>query len=86
MMKNECGKTREQNNPYEIWVAGDWEWRVLKKWQVNDDKPRARWFCAVSSPYLPGNEFELGDTYVSEIKGLARKLSPEEMKVRLSGK
>ena len=73
-MKNECAKTRPQDNPYEIWVNDSgWEWRVLKKWQVDDNKPYARWFCAVKSPYTYGS-FELGDVYVSDIKQNATRL------------
>lgn len=66
-------KTRPIDNPYEIWQTADgqWEWRVLKKWQVDDDKPFARWFCAVTSPFVaPG--YEYGDVYVQEIKSVAR--------------
>jgi len=68
-MKNLCGKMRSKDNPYEVWVAGDWEWHVLKKWQVDDDKPYARWFCLVKSPFVPYGE--MGDVYVSEIKSNA---------------
>jgi hypothetical protein len=67
-MKNECAKTRPTTNPYEIWRSkdGTWEWRVLKKWQADDDKPCARWFCDVHSPFVPDGE--MGDVYVREIK------------------
>lgn len=71
-MKNECLKERKTDNPYEVWRYGDWEWRVLKKWQVDDDKPYARWLCAVKSPFTYGS-FEIGDVYVAEIKGIAYK-------------
>ena len=76
-MKNECGKTRKQDNPYEIWVSfdGQWEWYVLKKYKAPDSEakdPYARWFCAVKSPFTYG-DFELGDVYVSEIKQNAIK-------------
>lgn len=63
---NPCAKMRKQDKPYETWVLGDWEWRVLKKWQRDDTKPHARWFCAVKSPYTFG-DYELGDTYASEV-------------------
>ena len=35
MSKNECGKMREKDNPYEIWRddSSGFEWRVLKKYQ-----------------------------------------------------
>lgn len=74
-MKNPCGKTRKIDDPYEIWkgkvsIMGDelnMEWRVLKKWQVDDDKPYARWFCAVQSEATFGG-WDYGDTYVADIK------------------
>ena len=75
--KNSCAKMRKIDQPYEIWQAGDWEWRVLKKWQVDDDKPYARWFCAVKSNFTYG-EFEYGDVYVAEIKSVAVRTYKEE--------
>ncbi|MAH48583.1 hypothetical protein CMI37_22350 [Candidatus Pacearchaeota archaeon] len=83
--KNKCLKERKTENPYEIWVSADgtWQWRVLKKWQVDDDKLYARWFCAVKSPMTMGS-FELGDVYVKEIKQYALKLSEEEMRLKLN--
>ena len=73
---NLCSKMRKVDNPYEVWKSydGSWEWRVLKKWQVDDDKPYARWFCAVKSPFTRGS-FELGDVYVKDIKSNAVKVS-----------
>lgn len=79
MAKNECGKTRPKDNPYEVWKSFDstWEWRVLKKYQ-NPEKeaknPYARWFCAVQSPNTFGS-FDMGDVYVSEIKENAIRVS-----------
>ena len=70
MSKNECGKMRDKDNPYEIWKGNGFEWRVLKKYQkpeLEAKNPYARWFCAVKSPYTWGSH-ELGDVYVSEIK------------------
>lgn len=75
-MKNTQAKTRPIDKPYEIWVDGDWEWRVLKKWQVDDDKPFAKWFCGVKSPYTYG-DYALGDVYVSGIKEAAIKIFDE---------
>ena len=73
-MKNECNKERRPNNPYEVWghspLLPDWEWHVLKKWQVDDTKPHGRWFCLVKSPTVP--EGEIGDVYVSDIKDVAQ--------------
>ena len=73
-MKNTCAKMRTKDNPYEIWRSpdGSWEWQILKKWQADDDKPYARWFCNVVSPFTPDGE--MGDVYVSEIKSQASKV------------
>jgi hypothetical protein len=71
-MKNLCSKTRNVDNPYEIYrsyLLPDWEWRVLKKYQSPENEaknPYARWFCAVKSPMTYGS-WEYGDTYFSEI-------------------
>ena len=73
MSKNECGKTRKVDDPYEIWVGvgqfEGWEWRVLKKYQSPEkekDNPYARWFCAVKSPMTYGS-WDYGDTYVKDV-------------------
>jgi hypothetical protein len=81
-MKNEFAKTRPKENPYEVWKnvrpvledeqAGTWTWNVLKKWQIDDNKMYARWYCFVTSPFCPDGEY--GDVYVSEIKSLAIKI------------
>lgn len=75
MIKNQCAKTRDVSNPYETWQTpdGSWTWKVLKKWQADDDKPFARWFCFVTSPYCPNGE--MGDTYVTDIKSNAVKIA-----------
>jgi len=80
--KNQCLKERKVEEPYEVWKTADgsWEWRVLKKWQVDDDKLYARWFCAVKSPYTFGR-FEYGDVYVKEIKENAFKQEQEKGKI-----
>jgi hypothetical protein len=69
-MKNLCGKTKPKEDPYEIWQLGDWEWRVLKKWQADDTQEWARWFCAVKSPFTH-DSYELGDVYASEVMSSA---------------
>lgn len=75
MASNPAAKMRPADQPYEIWRSADglWEWRVLKKWQVDDDKPFARWFCQVTSPMSPYGD--LGDVYVAEIKDNAVRVS-----------
>lgn len=68
--KNEKGKTRKVNDPYETYQAGDWEWRVLKHYQApNAEKrnPYARVFCAVKSPMTHGS-YDMGDTYLRDIQ------------------
>lgn len=74
-MKNECGKTRPVENPYEIWTAPGWEWRVLKKYQAPDKEIKnvyARWLCAVKSPHTFGS-WEYGDAYVKEVTDYATR-------------
>ena len=73
-MKNLCAKTRPKDNPYEVWQShnGSWTWQILKKWQGDDNKPYARWFCNVISPFVP--EGEMGDVYVLDIKQNANKV------------
>ena len=66
-------KTRNVNNPYEVYVLGDWEWRVLKHYQSpagESKNPYARVYCAVKSPMTWGG-YDLGDTYLRDIKGAA---------------
>ena len=72
--KNLFLKERGVENPYEVWKTpdGSWEWRVLKKWQIEDDKPYARWLCAVKSPFTYG-KYDIGDVYVKDIKSFAVK-------------
>jgi hypothetical protein len=67
--KNECAKMRPKENPYEVWQAGDWTWRVLKKYQSRENEalnPNARWFCLVITP-MTGKYGDMGDVYIREI-------------------
>lgn len=76
-MKNMQAKTVSVDKPYEIWQAGNWEWRVLKKWQTPEKEASneyARWFCAVKSPMTYGG-YDYGDVYVKDIKQLAVRVS-----------
>ena len=58
---------RPESKPYEVWQSSSgWTWKVLKKYQADDNKPHARWFCLVTSPYC--QDGEMGDCYVSEVK------------------
>lgn len=71
-MKNHCAKTVKRENAYEVWKSrdGSWTWHVLKKYQADDNKQYARWFCDVTSPIV-GDAGELGDVYVRDIKSQA---------------
>ena len=74
--KNECAKTRKVDNPYEVWSANDWTWKVLKKYQTPSKEaanPYARWYCCVTSPFTMGDG-DFGDVYVRDIKGSAIKI------------
>ena len=84
-VKNECLKERKVNNPYEIWYnpQAGWTWRILKKWQIDDNKPGARWFVAVKSPMTYGS-YDMGDEYVKNIKEYGIKMSDAGMMEHLS--
>ena len=73
--KNEKGKTRPVEYPYEIYTGfgplADWEWRVLKHYQSPEkerENPYARVFCSVSSPMTQGDA-DMGDVYCKDIPG-----------------
>lgn len=71
MSKNLKGKTRKVDDPYETYVQGDWEWRVLKhnlSPESEKKNPYASVFCAVRSPYTFGS-WEYGDVYIRDIPG-----------------
>ena len=88
-MKNECGKTRDVNNPYEIWkcrmnfgVEGGFddileiEYRVLKKYKSpkgEAEDPFARWYTAAKSEATFGS-WEYGDTYIRDIVSSGRRI------------
>jgi len=83
-IKNICLKSRKVNEPYEIWVNPriSFESRVLKKYQGDDNKEYARWLVAVKSPMTYGS-YDMGDSYVSEIKLGAYRLTVGEMNQHL---
>lgn len=74
MTKNPHKKTVSRENAHEVWQTpdGQWTWYVLKKWQNDDNKPFARWFCDVVTPIVPDGE--KGDVYVKEIKEVAKRI------------
>jgi len=86
---NPCGKTRDVNDPYEIWIINDTnigkiEYRVLKKYQLPEREKSnkySRWFTAAKSPATFGSH-EFGDMYVNSITDIGEKLEfkKEELK------
>jgi len=67
----------KQGLPLEVWETpdGSWKWEVYKKYQTPENEvknPFARWFCKVKSPITP--QGEIGDVYIKDIKGYARKV------------
>lgn len=71
--KNECAKTRDKDDPYEVWfVPGIGEYRILKKYKSPKGEaadPFARWFT-----YHPDSG-DMGDMYAAEIKANGFKIS-----------
>lgn len=78
MPKNEFNKTRGVNDPYEIYRADGWEWRVLRKYWLDDTRPYARWYCAVKGPGTFGS-YDLGDTYVTDVRGEKVEFDPNTL-------
>lgn len=76
-MKNLCGKSipvaKAETDAYEVWQSGQWTWYVLKKWQADDHKPFARWFCKVVTP-MTGPNGDLGDVYAADVMSAATKV------------
>ncbi len=87
MSKNLCGKTRKVDDPYEIWVSGDWEWRVLKKYQTPEkesENPYARWHCAVKSPMTYGSWKKDHEITIYQAKQIERLLKKYKKLQRLA--
>tara|TARA_Y100000401_G_scaffold55907_1_gene44263 strand:+ start:14484 stop:14738 length:255 start_codon:yes stop_codon:yes gene_type:complete len=79
---NPCGKTRDIDEPYEIWkgshpMFGEIEYRVLKKYQTPTKEKQnayARWFVAAKSQATFGG-WDYGDTYIADIKAICSKVA-----------
>lgn len=72
MARTPFGKTRKTMDPYAIYQRGDWTWHILKTYKHPHNEVGdlyARWFVAAKSPMSYG-EFEMGDTYASEITNI----------------
>jgi hypothetical protein len=82
--KNPYGRTVKPEQAHFVYQSfdGSWTWYVLKTYQTPEKEasnPCARWFCAVSSPFLQPYEngtpaLEYGDCYVKEVKIQGRLL------------
>src|SRR5262249_55535969 len=85
MAKNLCGKMVDRTHAYEVWQTpdGTWTWYVRKKWQADDRKPYARWFCDVVTPACPNGE--IGDVYAGEIMRSARRIDANAPPLRDRG-
>lgn len=81
---NPCSKTRELDNPYEVWKCKmqlgldvlTIEYRVLKKYKNPENEakdPSARWFTAAKSDATFGN-WEYGDMYAKDIISSGRRI------------
>ena len=85
MSGNPCLRTRDVDDPYEIWEAagsqGPWTWRVLKKYQNPENEAKnhnALWHTAAKSPMTRGS-WEYGDEYVRRIKRIAICIYKEDL-------
>lgn len=79
--KNLRAKSVKRENAYEVWQRGSWTWYVLKHYQSTEAEsknPYARVFCLVTTPIV-GDDGELGDVYLSEIKQNARMIEFRDM-------
>jgi hypothetical protein len=80
--KNLYGRTVKPEQAHFVYQSfdGQWVWYILKTYQTPEKEAAneyARWFCAVSSPFLQPHAdgtptLEYGDTYVRDIKAQAR--------------
>lgn len=69
--KNECGKTRPKDEPYEVWVTGLGVYHILKKYKSPKGEaadPYSRWFV-----YHPETG-DMGDEYASNFKKYGRRI------------
>jgi len=65
-------KTATIEEPHATFIKSHsgWTWKVLKVYcGAKSDRKNgyARWFLAVQSPHLPIGDWEMGDTYISEV-------------------
>lgn len=70
--KNECGKTRPKDNPYESWWTPIGIYHVLKKYKSpkgEAEDPYARWFTLCENEYM-----EMGDMYAADIKKMGYRI------------
>jgi hypothetical protein len=70
------GKTRPVSNPWLTVKSNGWTWKVLKAYSADPDKPFARWFCDVSSPFTAPSS-DMGDTYTADVFGVITQIDPD---------
>ena len=80
-MPNPFGKSRDAQDPYAIYICGDFTWHVLKTYKMPKSEakdPYARWLVAAKSDATFGS-FELGDTYKTDVEqfGVLVAATPE---------
>ena len=86
MGKNLMGKSRKVNDPYEIYVAPGWEWRILKHNQSPEGEaknPYASCFCAVQGSGTFGG-YDMGDTYIKDFTSYGTLLTEDEKALHLA--
>jgi hypothetical protein len=62
-------KTRPADQPYEVWTAGEWTWKVRKFYKSRENTIADRYgrvLCDVSSPGTFGG-VDTGDVYYHDI-------------------
>ncbi len=77
-----AGKSHRKN-AYEHYASfdGSWHWYVLKHYQASEAEAKNQYaivFCDVVSPIV-GEDGELGDVYLRDIKGSAVLVSKKDM-------
>jgi len=69
MAKNPLGKSRDVENPYATFMAGEFEIRVLKTYKLAKNEKGdelARWYTVARSPMTFGS-WEYGDSYRKDV-------------------
>lgn len=69
--RNPYVKRRPTQEPYEVWKNDKgWTWFVLKKFDLDDSAPDARWLCLVVTPFAHGGKLE--EVLAQDVRAQAR--------------